>query len=170
MADRYTYVPLIGLFIAISWSCGDLVEAARSTPSEVRNCTSRPLWSWSCAHLLSWVQASYWQDSSTLWKHALQVDEKNYAANNMLGCHYLMKGLPEEAMSYLERAVELNPGNAPYRCQYAMAGLMTGNIALAKSQLSKALRLNPNAAELHHQLALSHVLAPEPDLDRALRK
>jgi len=169
MADRYTYIPLIGIFIAISWGCGDIAEAVKRGAFKVGLCVAGALVLVLCA-LLSWVQANYWHNSGSMWAHVLEVDEHNYAANDLMGLYYVATGAPEKALNYLARAVELNRGSAPYRFHLGMAAMMVGNVGLAQDQLSKAIQLQPKEAELHHQLALAYVLSPQPDLNRALKE
>jgi protein O-mannosyl-transferase len=104
MADRYAYVPLIGIFVAVVWGLGDLCGRYRI----------KLLWPASAAGLvllifgwLTWRQVSYWQDSYTLWSHALEVAPDNPVSENQLGMALLILDRQEEAMQRFQRTIEL---------------------------------------------------------------
>jgi len=105
MADRYTYLPLMGPFVAAVWGA-----AALSRPG------LRPLlpWAASAAILLlscvSWRQTAHWRDTETLFAHALRVTEGNWFAHNNYAGALLARGLTEQAVAHLEESLRLRPG------------------------------------------------------------
>src|SRR5205814_758277 len=109
-ADRYTYLPQIGLYIAITWGTADVTAAWRWQREILTAGTAIVV------GLLSWRasgQASYWRDSETLFTHALAVTSTNDVAENNLGIVFLQKGNLDEAISLLQAAVDLRPENSP---------------------------------------------------------
>lgn len=107
MADRYTYVPLIGLFIVIAWGLPDLLDRVRN---------KRPILSvLSIASLLiismiSFVQVKYWANSVALYERATKV-ENNWWAHHLLANELLKKGQFDKAVENYERALEIRPGS-----------------------------------------------------------
>jgi protein O-mannosyl-transferase len=108
MADRFTYMPLIGLFIIVAWAVGELVEGGR-TPGGVTAAGALLLLG-ACA-LQTRHQLGYWQNSELLFRHAVAVTEHNVVALNNLGVALFDQGRVEEAINYYERAVRVEPGH-----------------------------------------------------------
>ena len=103
MADRYTYITLIGPFIAVTWGAVDDLAAAMDRSE--RSATRRPpVSSWRPpARLATSIQISNWRNSVTLYSHALEVTERNYMAhNNLASALYSTRGKLNEAMDHLE--------------------------------------------------------------------
>ncbi|HTL67446.1 MAG TPA: tetratricopeptide repeat protein [Lacunisphaera sp.] len=107
MADRYTYLPMLGVEIAALWTLRDW-----------RPLASRPAWAAgigvavlaACA-ARTWNQEAVWRSPTTLFRHALAVTGANSVAEGFLGYTLAMDNQPDEAAPHLERAVELNPRN-----------------------------------------------------------
>jgi protein O-mannosyl-transferase len=148
-ADRYTYLPQIGLYILATWSIADLSARWRR---------QRELLSGGAAILLgilswrAWVQTSYWRDSETLWTHALAVTSDNDVAQNNLGIVLLRRGQLDEAISRLATAVKLRPENAPAHDNLAKAFLQKGEVAKAMEHYRRLLEIQPDNAEAHNIL------------------
>src|SRR5262249_3193104 len=110
LADRYTYLPLIGLFVAFAWGLGDL--AARWPVLRAALVPAAAGAALPCARL-TWLQVLRWHDSRTLWEQALRVTPDNYVARNNLGLVLLQEGAsPLQAAEHLREAVRLRP-NSP---------------------------------------------------------
>jgi hypothetical protein len=109
MADRYTYIPLIGLFLIVAWGAPELVarwpQARRALPA-VAACILL------LCGALARAQVRYWSDGNTLWRHALVVTENNYIAHNNLGATLIQQGRAEDALPHLVEAVRLRPSFA----------------------------------------------------------
>src|SRR5438067_3956777 len=146
-ADRYTYLPQIGLYIAITWGIADVTAAWRWQREILAAGTAIVV------GLLSWrasVQASYWRDSETLFTHALAVTSNNDVAENNLGIVFLQKGNLDEAISLLQSAVDLRPDNSPAHENLAKALLQKGQVTDALIHYRKLLEQEPNNIKVHN--------------------
>src|SRR6266487_3209642 len=146
-ADRYTYLPQIGLYIAITWTVADLTALWRRqrTILTVAALLTIVVLSWS-----AWIQTWYWRDSETLFKHALAVTTNNDVAENNLGIEYLRQGNVDGAISLLQTAVDLRPDNSPGHENLAKALLQKGKVADALIHYRKLLELQPDNIEVHN--------------------
>jgi tetratricopeptide (TPR) repeat protein len=152
MADRYTYVPLIGLFIMVVWGIGDLASARLplSWRAEALGIGAALALS-ACAILTVW-QDRYWKDGEALFKHVVRVTKNNYLAYNNLGFYYSGKGRKAEAMEQYRHSLDINPSyeDALNNLGYALAG--EKQFAEAIKLYEAALRVRPNHAEVHNNL------------------
>jgi protein O-mannosyl-transferase len=146
-ADRYTYLPQIGLYIAVTWAVADLTTSWRHqrTILSVAALLTIVVLSWRAS-----VQTWYWRDSETLFKHALAVTTNNDVAENNLGIEYLRQGNVDGAISLLQGAVDLRPDNSPAHENLAKALLQKGNVADALIHYGKLLELQPDNIEVHN--------------------
>jgi protein O-mannosyl-transferase len=146
-ADRYTYLPQIGLYIAVTWAVVDLTTLWRHqrTILSVAALLTIVVLSWR-----AWVQTWYWRDSETLFKRALAVTTNNDVAENNLGIEYLRQGNVNAAISLLQRAVDLRPDNSPAHENLAKALLQKGKVAEALIHYRKLLELQPDNIEVHN--------------------
>lgn len=108
MADRYTYVPLIGIFVAVVWSVADLARRGGGSMAAA----SLAIAALAGCCLLTWLQIHVWSDAVTLWTHALEGDDRNPVAHMLLGGALWQRGdryaalnRTEEAARWHERAV-----------------------------------------------------------------
>jgi protein O-mannosyl-transferase len=148
-ADRYTYLPQIGLYIAVTWAVGDLTRSLRFQRTILSAATILIVGalSW-CA----WLQTSYWRDSESLFTHALAVTRNNDVALNNLGIIFLDKGQLDEAISKLQAAIDLRPENAPAHDNLAKALLKKGQVPQAMVHYRKFLELDPANVEARNTL------------------
>jgi tetratricopeptide (TPR) repeat protein len=146
-ADRYTYLPQIGLYIAITWAVADLTSLWRRQRTIV---SAAAILIISALSLCAWVQTSYWRDSETLFRHALAVTANNDVAENNLGIVFLRQGKVDEAISLLQTAVDLRPDNSPAHENLAKAFLQKGQVADALIHYRKLLELQPDNIEVHN--------------------
>jgi protein O-mannosyl-transferase len=148
-ADRYTYLPQIGLYIAVTWAISDFIRSwgfQRITLGAATVLLVGAL-SWR-----AWLQTSYWRDSETLFTHALAVTSNNDVALNNLGIIFLDKGQLDEAISKLEAAIDLRPENAPAHDNLAKALLRKGQVSEAMVHYRKFLELEPANVEARNAL------------------
>lgn len=106
MADRYAYLPFVGLFLAVSWGIADWAERWRSSAIWL------PAGAITVLLLLALTtrrQLSYWSNDLTLWTHSAEVIKNNYAAENMIGETLLFKGEPEKAMPHFRASAAMEP-------------------------------------------------------------
>jgi len=146
-ADRYTYLPQIGLYVVITWAIADFTRAWRYQREVLTAGAAIVI---AALAWCAWVQTSYWRDSETLFRHALAVTTNNDVADNNLGIVYLQQGKLEEAVSLLQAAVDLRPDNSPAHENLAKAFLQKGNVADALVHYGKLLELQPDNIEAHN--------------------
>jgi tetratricopeptide (TPR) repeat protein len=148
-ADRYTYLPQIGLYIAATWAVTDLTRSWRFQRIALG---AAALIVVAVLTWRSWLQTSYWRDSETLFTHALAVTSNNDVALNNLGIIFLDKGQLDDAISKLQAAVDLRPENAPAHDNLAKALLKKGQVAEAMVHYRKFLELEPANVEARNTL------------------
>jgi len=148
-ADRYTYLPQIGLYLLATWTVADLSSSWRR-PREILGVGAAIIigaLSWR-----AWIQTSYWRNSETLWSHALAVTSNNDVAQNNLGIVLLRKGELDDAMSRFQAAVNLRPENAPAHDNLAKAFLQKGQVNEAMFHYRKLLEIQPDNSEARNIL------------------
>ena len=148
-ADRYTYLPQIGLYIAVTWAVTDLTRSWRFQRIALGAAAVLIVGALSCG---AWLQTSYWRDSETLFTHALAVTSNNDVALNNLGIIFLDKGQLDDAISKLQAAIDLRPENAPAHDNLAKALLKKGQVAEAMVHYRKFLELEPANVEARNTL------------------
>src|SRR4030095_1073960 len=146
-ADRYTYLPQIGLYIAVTWAVTDLTTLWRHQRTIL---SVAALLTIGLLSSRAWSQTWYWRDSETLFKQALAVTTNNDVAENNLGIVYLRQGKVNEAISLLQAAVDLRPDNSPAHENLAKALLQKGKVADALIHYRKLLELQPDNIEVHN--------------------
>jgi protein O-mannosyl-transferase len=159
-ADRYTYLPQIGLYIMITWAFRDfLLEPT----SRVRRAVVGVVASLTIVSLSvrAFGQASYWKNSETLWNHTLAVTDANDVAHNNLGFLFLREGELDKAISEFQTALNIRSTNAETHYNLG-ASLIENNLgnAFARKQrwdeaidhLREAVRLRPDYADAYFNL------------------
>ena len=148
-ADRYTYLPQIGLYIAGTWAVADLTALwpRRRVLLGAAALLLIGALSWSSS-----VQTSYWRDSETLFTHALAVTRNNDVAENNLGIVFLQRGQLDEAISRLQAAIDLRPENGPAHNNLAKALLQKGRLAEAMVHYRKFFEIEPENVEARNIL------------------
>src|SRR5437867_5473642 len=146
-ADRYTYLPQIGLYIAITWGIADVTAAWRWQREILTAAALLVVGALSCS---ASIQTSYWRNSETLFTHALAVTSNNDVAENNLGIVFLQKGNLDEAISLLQAAVDLRPENSPAHENLAKALLQKGQVTDALVHYRRLLELQPDNIEVHN--------------------
>ena len=161
-ADRYMYVPMVGLAIMLAWGAAALFPA--------RPRILLPIGVAACVVMAgaAWSQTGYWESSGTLFSHALDVTTGNFIAEHNLGA-YLMDqpaGLAP-AITHLEEAVRLRPDSAPAHSDLGSALARTpGRLPDAIRELRTAARLLPDSAIPHNNLG--NALADAGQLPEAI--
>ena len=159
MADRYSYLPLIGVFIMAAWAAGE-VAASRPRRSGLVGAAAGLLVV-GCTVLTS-RQLNYWRDSITLFRHALAVTENNWAAHTYLGFALAQSpGHRAEAIAEYQAALRIAPRVATTHNYLANALAKTpGRLAEAIAEFQAALTLDPALADAHHNLATALAMTP----------
>ena len=163
MADRYTYVPLIGLFIIIVWGVYDLL--GQWTLRRIVLPVTGALVLASCA-IIARAQVQYWKNSSALWTRALDVTDDNYVAHNNLGLALAGQGKIDEAIEHYNEALRLRPNYATARTNLGAALAKQGKSADAISNYTQVLKTKPDLPEAHVDLGAA--LASQGKVDDAI--
>ncbi|MDH7482891.1 MAG: tetratricopeptide repeat protein [Armatimonadota bacterium] len=179
MADRFTYVPLIGLFIVVAWGLPDLIALGRGNEkggervgvdSYLSSFSSvLPLVSCISITALSictWFQVGYWKNSKTLFTHTLAVTRNNFAGHLNLGIALEVSGNVNDAIRHYYRALEINPLSDKVYNNLGVALEKQGRLKEAIECLQKAVELKPNSPDAHGNLAM--MLADAKRFDEAV--
>jgi protein O-mannosyl-transferase len=162
-ADRYTYLPHIGLSLAAVWLVADLVSR--------RQATARAAAVAACAGLaalgaVSYHQVGYWESTKTLLAHSLAISDNDAIFNEHVGVCLGQEGNFAEAAAHFRRAAELDPTRADAFVNLGAALACQGLFDDAVAAYSKALSIDPRNAQAHN--ALGSVLAQQGKLDDAV--
>jgi len=168
MADRYTYLPLIGIAVAIAYGLAD-GAVLPAVPPAARWGGAAVLLCWYAA--LTPLQISLWGDSRTLYSHALALDPANWNAHLKLAELARVAGDTDGAVSHLRRAVELKPEDDYARELLGLTLLETGKTDEAVDELRAAVRLNQQWADAHLYLGIALLRSGRLDeAEQALRR
>jgi Flp pilus assembly protein TadD len=172
-ADRYAYVPLIGVFVAAAWSVDAIVRRAGGAAKRRAVRAMRPrVAAGACAAVVAALalasarQIDYWRDTITLFERSLAVSPRNAFAHNNLGVARLAQGRIDDALAHYRAAIDADPSNAHAHSNLGQALLRRGDLSAAEPTLREAVRLAPRFAEAHHNLGL--VLSQRGDIAGAI--
>jgi len=163
LADRYTYIPLTGLFIIAAWSAGDFCLQRRSL---------KPVAGAAAVLLLAAMfactrnQIRHWENGVTLARRALKVTRDNYAMLNILGNALAKRDRQDEAIRHYRRAIQINPNYKEAHFNLALELSKMGRQDEAISHWRRALLIEPNFVEAHYMLGIT--LAETGRADEAL--
>ena len=150
MADRYTYVPLIGCFLMLVWGCAELAVARKWSRPSLFLAGGAAL---SACCTLTWIQLGYWQDDYSIWKHTVDATQRNAEAQTRLADSLARGDLFKESEVEYHKALEIDPN-------FTLAHLGLGNALTRSNRLEEALTeyrsaidLEPNSALLHYNFA-----------------
>ncbi len=154
MADRYTYVPLTGIFVIIAWGMPDILSRWR-----YRGIVLAPAGCLIIAALtaLTWIQIGYWQNSITLFEHTLAVTRNNYTAHNNLATALDEAGRSNEAIEHYQKTLKINPNYVKARYNLGNAYQNLGKFDQAIEQWSSVLRLDQSHVQAHNNLGVALV-------------
>ena len=151
MADRYTYFPLIGVFLAVTWLVADWVPAgilrSRVLPAAAVGVLA-------LFAAVSFHQIGYWADSITLLSHEVAVLPNHPTPHEYLGAAYLYGGMPAKAIPEFETAIRLAPPYAPLHSKLAGALDKVGRTDAAIREYESALAIDDKSAETHNDFAV----------------
>ncbi len=175
IAERYTYVPLIGLFIAVVWLIGDAVADSPKIKAVAQVLAVAVILA--CA-VKTDAQVKVWKDTVTLFTHALEIDPRGALPNSNLGAAYARLGRFAEAQESLEHALVYKPSN-PLILSFSAFAMMQNmiqtrdlhNLPLAGQRLEQALRGAPDNSNVLSDMALWCLLMNRPkDVETYSRK
>ena len=152
MADRYIYIPSLGVMILAIWG---VCELARRWRHHMIALSVAGLAALVLCLTLTWQQIGYWKDSETLFRHALEVTENNYLAHNNLGNALLDKGQNDAAIGQFQATIRLKPDDAKAHYNLGTALNAKGQTDEAIGQLQATIYLRPDYAEAHNNLGIA---------------
>jgi tetratricopeptide (TPR) repeat protein len=163
IADRYTYLPLTGVFIVFVWGVPELLKACPALRKllVVAACACLGLLS-----VLTWQQSSYWRNSITLFQQAIRATPGNWMAHKALGSAFFEEGSLDEAVFQYRKSLELNPN---YDEAFNSLGIALGTMGQFEASIDafrQALSRNPRYAEAHNNLGVT--LAHSGNFDAAV--
>ncbi len=163
MADRYTYVPAIGIFIMLAWGVPELFTRFAQRQSIMGAASGVALTG--CLMVTS-LQLGHWKNSETLFRHAVEVTKDNYLAYNNLGYFLSNQGKADEAMTNYEKSLAINPNYEDAQNNLGHALAQKGRLVEAISHYEAALKIKPDLAEAHNNLG--NALGDLGKLDEAI--
>ena len=146
MAERYTYIPLTGIFIIIAWGVSDLVARWQYKKEGLAVASAILL---SILIVATWFQVGHWTNSITLFSHAIDVTENNSIAHNNLGVALKDHGKLSEATGHYYEALRINP-------DYVFAHNNLGNALADQGRVSEAISHYYEALRIDHDYVLAH--------------
>ena len=149
MADRYTYIPLIGIFLIVVWGLADLISKWRHGEYALRILPTALLLLLMWA---TWIQVGKWKNSEILFRHALQVTRNNYLAHYDLGSALFDKGDVDGAIKQYRETLKINPKVSSAHNNLGIIMYRRGNDAEAIYHFSAALKLNAHQAKVYNNL------------------
>jgi tetratricopeptide (TPR) repeat protein len=162
MADRFTYLPQIGLWIALAWGAAD---ACRALPYHRLVCGGAAALALAALMGCAWRQTTFWYDSETLWTHTLACTSQNSGAHFILATGLANEGRIDEALEHYRRALEIQPDYVPPRCNMAAILAKQGHFDEAIAGYRKALEIQPDCVAAHNNLG--ELLIRQGRLDEA---
>jgi hypothetical protein len=149
MADRYTYVPLIGLFIIFVWGVRDLCVVFDSGKSGLIAAVGLVIF---LLGIGSWFQVQHWKNSVTLFDHAVKATVNNRVAHNNLGVALVDRERTREGIVHFSEALRINPNFFRARTNLASAYQKSGQPEKAIAEYNHALRFQPEGSLVHFKL------------------
>ena len=155
MADRFTYIPLIGIFIIIAWGVPELISKWRYKEKVLSVSAGIIIFA---LLITTWKQVSHWKSSITIFNHAIRVTDKKYPnfslAYNNLGIALYAKGKNQEAVSHYKMAIKTKPAHAKAYYNLGIALNNEGKNEEAISHYKMAIRIHPDFANAHYNLGI----------------
>lgn len=179
MADRYSYIPSIGLVWVLVWGVAELAakrDASLKAPSfaptgpgktQLLGFVGGVALALICAGLTR-AQAGYWRNDETLFGHALKVSSDNYLAHNNLGTTRDKQGRYDEAIAHFQQALRIKPDYTQGHSNLGVVLMERNQLDEAVREFETALRVNPRYADAHNNLGSA--LEKKGQMDDALRE
>jgi cytochrome c-type biogenesis protein CcmH/NrfG len=163
MADRYTYIPLIGLFIIVAWGLSDI-----SVKTHGRRIASAVFSGVTLIFFMisSWIQVRHWQNGITLFRHAIEATHNNSMAHCELAHALYKHGKDTESVEHFNLAIQLNPRFSVAHDNLGVVLARIGNLEKAIYHHNQALRMDPE--NFHAYNNLGNALAQKGDVQKAI--
>jgi len=153
MADRYTYMPLIGLFIIFAWGLPKVLSRLRYIRFTFPVLTVAII---SVMMLSTWKQVGYWENDTTLFKHALDVTDNNYMAHNNLGLALCNQGNLDKAHDHFTKALQIYPNYVLAHNNMGFLLAKQGKLKEAITHYLKAIQINPRFVKVQANIAAAY--------------
>ncbi|MDH4319215.1 MAG: tetratricopeptide repeat protein [Desulfobulbaceae bacterium] len=147
MADRFTYLPAIGLYIIIAWGLGDIMESSsgyKKLYTSISVCIAAAL------SILSWNQLQYWRDSIALYQRSLQVTANNYYLHTILGATFVERQRYVEAIGEFEAALRIKTNYVDAYKRLCVPLALTGRNDEAQTCFKKTIAMEPEDPSVHY--------------------
>ena len=155
-ADRYTYVPLIGIFLMAAWGISEVTATWKDRRVGLGVASGLMLLS---AMAVSWHQVRYWANNVTLFRHALEVTSSNWVSQTHLGTALLEEGKQEVAIPHFKEVLRTEPRFSPAvklaHYNLGLSYLRSGNLARAEDHFQYALWIDPDYMKARYNLAVA---------------
>jgi len=161
-ADRYTYLPMIGIYLMIAWGLADWLKRRPATVKPAIGVTAVVL---VALAMLTWVQIGTWRTSRILFNRALSVTTDNYVIHNHLGNLYLFEKQPEQAIQHYREALRIKPDMSAAHKRLGFIFAEDGQLEPARHHLASAARIIPE--NVPTRFALAVVYFRQGDLSHA---
>ncbi len=154
MADRYTYLATVGLFICIAWTLAELVEIRRSTRTAIAT---------GCAALIAlyavagWRQTRLWRSTIPLYEHTLRVTPENAFVHQVLGNAYMAADRYEDGEAQFALALGRHPGQSDWMNKLGYSIFLQGRHEEAELQFLRLLETDPTFPDTHNNLGLVYL-------------
>ncbi|MBW1799851.1 MAG: tetratricopeptide repeat protein [Deltaproteobacteria bacterium] len=151
IADRFVYVPLIGLFIVIAWGVPNLTGNRYFRKVAIPFCAGMALL---ILMIWSYMELGHWKNSVTLFNRAINVTAHNYIMHNSLGIAYTEQKRLDEAITHFQHALTIHPEYAEAHTNMGIAWARKGNLVKAMAHYEEALKIKPDLPFAHRNMGL----------------
>ena len=162
-ADRYTYLPGIGLVLAGTWAVGDWSLGWQHRRAVLGGLMAAGI---GALMVCAWIQTGYWRNTETLWTHTLACTADNNIARLNFGHDLRKKGRLDEAITFYQKGLQTAPDNAASENNLGNALCAKGRVDEAITHYKKALQIKPAFAEAHFNLGKA--LRQQEKMDEAI--
>jgi tetratricopeptide (TPR) repeat protein len=152
MADRYTYIPYIGIFIMVAWEAAEVMKSWRWRKVALGVSAGLVLGALTAC---TWLQLGHWRNNIALYRHAVAVTSNNWWAYNHLGHAFLEKQQPAEAAEHFTEALRIAPGFPDAHSNLALALFQQGKVEGAIRHWNRTLKIVPDHYKSHNNLGLT---------------
>jgi tetratricopeptide (TPR) repeat protein len=153
MADRYTYIPLIGLFITVAWGVPDLLKKWNYQKEILLASSALSIL---CLSIITWTQVGYWQNDITLFDHTVKVTDYNWLIYNNRGAANAVLGNYMQTIEDCGRSIEIKPGFANAYNNRGFAYNQLGNYKQAIEDYDRAIEIKPAYAEAYYNRGIAY--------------
>jgi len=160
MADRYTYVPLIGIFIIIAWGIPErILDYPRGKMIVITGCLVSLL----LLSLLSWRQTGYWQNSLILYRHALAATTDNHVIHNNFGIALSVRGRIDEAIDQYRQTLLIRPDYKKAHNNLGFALAEKGKFDAAIRHYTRSVQIDPSSDDVYNNLGNAYLMRGQLD-------